>query len=352
MKNIDVIVMGKTGAGKSTLINAVLKEDIAPTGIGQPITKKNEVYSKQMMLPVGSYSNGRYDMIKCNLNMYDTVGLEIDHSITDRTLGEIRRHIEETKFKMNSEDIHLVWFCVNNRSNRFETYELNLIRKLSIDYEIPFIIVLTQCFADERGELETQIKISLPEVSRSRVLAKDYSTRGGEIKAYGITELLNKSVSEYKNLKVNIIEKKLDELNELDESRKARILRIETEASDIISRHVSAATKIGYVPGGCIPFVHGICIKMVADLNKLAGINFGKEFAVDIFAHMFVGIIVTPLMAIPVLSTKVASEYVQTAGDEYKQAMLSVIYSSSDSELQDSMLVKQRLEEELTKLKK
>lgn len=29
MKNIDLIVMGKTGSGKSTLINAVLEEDLA-----------------------------------------------------------------------------------------------------------------------------------------------------------------------------------------------------------------------------------------------------------------------------------------------------------------------------------
>lgn len=349
MKNIDLIVMGKTGSGKSTLINAVLDEDLAPTGTGQAITKKNEVYSKKMMLPIGDTKDGQYGMIGCQINMYDTIGLEIDKSITNQTLEEIKKHIENTKSKMSADDVHLVWFCVNNRSSRFESYELDLIRKLSIDYEIPFVIVLTQCFSNEEGELEEQIRKSLPEVSRCRILAKDYSTRGGVVSAYGLQELIRTSINDYKFLKVNIIERKIDSL---DKNREERIKNIETRGNIIISDYESKATKIGFVPGGCIPIIHGMCIKMIADLNSIAGFKSGKSFADEIFADAVIGLIATPFMAVPLLSAAVASAYVQTIGESYLKALISVIHLSSDRELTNNELMKKRLKEELSKLKK
>lgn len=348
MKNIDIIVMGKTGAGKSTIINATLEENLAPTGSGQAVTKMNKVYSKKVMLPVGRTDDGKYRLIGCQLNMYDTVGLEIDNVITDSTLRDIKEHIEDSKKKRSSDDIHLVWFCVNERSNRFENYELELIRKLSIDYEIPFIIVLTQCYANEQGKLEKQIKEVIPEVTNRRVLAKDYKTRGGNISAFGLTELIRLSVLDYKNLKVDILERKL---NLLDEGRKARIQQIQNRGKQIISDYESSATKIGFIPGGCIPIVHGMCIKMISELNNIAGFKTGGNFADEIFTNVVLGIVATPLMIVPLLSAAAASSYVSTVGESYLEAMLNAINKSSDRELRDSSLMKERIKKELESLK-
>ena len=48
MKNVNVVIMGKTGVGKSTLVNAVFKRKLAKTGVGAAITIKNEKYNNRV----------------------------------------------------------------------------------------------------------------------------------------------------------------------------------------------------------------------------------------------------------------------------------------------------------------
>ena len=38
LSTLNIIVAGKTGVGKSTLINAVFKDELAETGMGRPVT--------------------------------------------------------------------------------------------------------------------------------------------------------------------------------------------------------------------------------------------------------------------------------------------------------------------------
>lgn len=79
MDNLNLVIIGKTGSGKSTLINAILGEKVAPVRSGQAVTKENKVYTKSTLLPLGEDCGvGRYGMVGKKLNLYDTVGLEID----------------------------------------------------------------------------------------------------------------------------------------------------------------------------------------------------------------------------------------------------------------------------------
>ena len=42
----NILLAGKTGVGKSTLLNAVFQDDYAATGQGRPVTKTTRKYDK------------------------------------------------------------------------------------------------------------------------------------------------------------------------------------------------------------------------------------------------------------------------------------------------------------------
>lgn len=133
MGTVNLLVTGKTGSGKSTLINSVFRKEMARSGIGKPVTQETKLY-EDPDLP---------------LRIYDTKGLELGGSTQTETMAGIRELIRE-KWKTGDENqfIHAVWYCINCGSNRVEEKELEWIRSLCAMGEagVPVIVVLTQTF--------------------------------------------------------------------------------------------------------------------------------------------------------------------------------------------------------------
>lgn len=50
LHTLNIIVAGKTGVGKSTLINAVFKDKLAETGMGKPVTTHMRKITKRASL--------------------------------------------------------------------------------------------------------------------------------------------------------------------------------------------------------------------------------------------------------------------------------------------------------------
>ncbi len=102
---LNIIVAGKTGVGKSTLINGVFRENLAEKGIGKPFTKHMRKISKKDF----------------PLNIYDTKGFELGKEAQSEVKDEVMDAIcKSIKSKDVNEAIHCIWYCINTASNRIE----------------------------------------------------------------------------------------------------------------------------------------------------------------------------------------------------------------------------------------
>ena len=73
LNTLNIIVAGKTGVGKSTLINSVFKEKLADTGMGKPVTDHmRKIVKKGIPLAI-----------------YDTRGLELSKEVQIQVKNEV-----------------------------------------------------------------------------------------------------------------------------------------------------------------------------------------------------------------------------------------------------------------------
>lgn len=122
----NLAIFGKTGVGKSTLINAIFGEEVARTGIGEPVTKGSHLYLDK----VG------------HLGIVDTQGLEVGRD-NKEIISELNSAMKEMRKMPLHEQIHVAWYCVRGMDRRFEDTEAEFIRRLD-ELGLPVIIVMTQ----------------------------------------------------------------------------------------------------------------------------------------------------------------------------------------------------------------
>lgn len=229
----NIIIAGKTGVGKSTLLNAVFKEKLAETDIGHPVTSKSE----------------KYESDSVPIRIWDTVGFELDETGSQhrKVITDIRNIIAKKNANDDPFDkIHCIWYCVNAEAKRFELIESKFVTDL-YRIGVPFVIVMTQCFSRKQNDaFQAYIEDKLKETGGEAIpviqlLALDKEIEFDDevrvVKARGLKELVDFTVNSMPEYLKNsfIAAQKVDQ----DCKRKA--------GADVVSRFVKKAMDESFI---------------------------------------------------------------------------------------------------------
>ncbi len=341
----NIIVIGKTGVGKSSLINSVFRGDFAKTGVGKPVTDNIKVIKKPGV----------------PLQIIDTQGLEV--ADYEKTKSNIENYINQHNNSDQSENyVHLAWLCINDTGKRYETAELDIAKYL-ISKGVPVIVVLTKTNAFKNNEFADEVKKAFKNYSHAvcstRALPEVIYDEddGDEIigvrKVKGIDELIQLSYEVIPEVQKKAFSNALSVKN-----KKALDIK-----KDQASKEVLAATALAAAAAATpVPFSDAftlvpIQVGMIAKISYTFGMDVSKATLTTMVTSLigaggavYVGraIVTGVLKMIPgigsvvggAISATTASVITKTLGDTYVLVLYKLAAESKSGEIDFEMAAK------------
>jgi uncharacterized protein (DUF697 family)/GTP-binding protein EngB required for normal cell division len=259
----NILITGQTGVGKSTLVNAIFRAELAKEGVGRPVTQRVQ----------------RHDAPGVPVTIFDTPGIELGDA-KDAVIADFTNTIAASRRDAAENFIHLAWYCVDAGQARIQGYDVDVITALAD--EVPVILVLTQCVDEDRvSALEAAIAAEdLPiQGLPVRTLAKARRIGEQTIEPAGLEELVWRTEQILpKAVKGAFV------------NAQGVVIGLKVKyARAVVAASAAAAGAVGAAP---IP-VSDAVILMPVQIGMLAGVTavFGIEMSTQTTTRLVVGLV-------------------------------------------------------------
>lgn len=262
LKQLNIIVIGKSGVGKSTLINSLFRGDFADTGLGRPVTQEIRKIVKS------DYP----------LSIYDTPGFELSSDQQDNVKDEVIKLISEGYSSNDiNKTIHCIWYCINVGANRtFDSSEVEWLKEFfekNKNSKVPIIVVLTQSVPRKKAlEMKNHVEQENLDICKVvPILAQDMDFDEEYVaKSFGLDTLIN--------VMSEVLPSELQDT--LQNIQKVSLEAKKKHARAAIATAVTASFGEGFAP---IPFADAFLlvptqVAMISAITVIFGLEINKAF--------------------------------------------------------------------------
>ncbi|MET0406355.1 MAG: GTPase [Cystobacter sp.] len=237
---VNIVIAGRSGVGKSTLINAVFQGQLAETGQGRPVTRSAREYTKEG-IPVA---------------LLDTRGLEMAQYA--ETVQQLEQEVQSRAKDPDARNhLHIAWVCVSEDSRRVEPGESAMAEMLA--RYMPVVALITKARAD--GGFRDEVLRLLPmarNVVRVRAL-RERDDEGHVLEPRGLVELID--------LTMQLVPE--SQRDALAAAQKVSVAQKQTRARLIVAGAASSAALAAISP---IPFSDALVLVPI-QIGMLAGVS-------------------------------------------------------------------------------
>lgn len=266
MERGNVLVIGNSGVGKSTLINAVLGEEKARTGWGTKGTTDKLTIYESAEIP---------------FRVIDTMGFEPSFLKQYKAINAVKRWSENSA-KEGHEDnrINVIWFCVEGTSSKLFPKTIKDLSKATSMWEsVPVVVVITKSYSvPEREKNIEMVNSAFAKQKRysknlRKVIPVVASTFVLNDSAYAAPEGITELIDVTNELMPEGIKAGAEDIAAFKLNRKRAL------AHGVVGVSTTAGVVVGAVP---IPFADTLILTPIetAEVNALAriyGINKNEE---------------------------------------------------------------------------